>query len=499
MAFGSGRGFRSNPGFRANPNFRSNGGLGGGGGEPPPDGPPALLSGPTLVGQTSTSLTLTWTSDQFVQSWFDYGTTASYGSESDHETSFDYKTHIQTITGLSAGTTYHVRVHLVNQYGGNTVSNDFTFATDAAAPSASLTYGPAIYGDTLFNEYIGGPQSLQLSYRIRMQRSGVLASIRVYTIVYNAGGYSAGDGGKARVRVYADDGTSDHFPTGSALATSTTFTPGNPPSTDFPVFSFASSYNATAGEILHFVFDNPHASPGSNYMSLDQLCDMTSTPANPYQPKYPDSDLAFLVKAGAGAWHLRSPFPQFTPIYSLAFSGGTSQGMGYMETGNPSWIASIGGNDMVRERFTVSGGDKTVTALGACLSRFSGSGVLSMRLETGTGTEIETVTVPAASIAVNSASQYPRGAQTRVSANLVTPRTLTSGQTYNLRLSAASGTVYRTHSLRKGSAYGFTTSTYFADGVGQKSSNGGSSWTGVHTSGGDWTGDEDIMVTMFLA
>lgn len=493
------RGFASSRGFATGRAQRVAGTVGGGGGEPPPDQPPSFVSGPTLVSRTSTSLTLTWTSDQFVQSWADYGTTAAYGSETAHEESFTYKTHVQTINGLTPGTTYHVRVHIVNQYGSNAVGTDSTFATEAAAGASATTYGPAIYGDTLFNEYIGGPQSNQLSYRVRLQRSGTLSSIRVYTIVYNAGGYSAGTGGSVRVRVYADDGTSNHFPTGSPLATSTTFTPGNPPSTDFPVLSFASSYVGTAGEILHFVFDNPHASPASNYCSLDQLCDMTSTPANPYQPKYPDSDLAFLVKRGTGAWALRSPFPQFTPIYNLAFTDGGSQGMGYMETGNPSWIASIGGNNMIRERFTVSGGDRTVTSLGACLSRYTGSGVLSLRLETGTGTEIETVTVAAASIAVNSSSEYPRGAQTRVSANLVTPRVLTGGQTYNLRLSAASGTTYRTHSLRKGSAYGFSNQTYFADGVGQKSTNGGSSWTGVHTSGGDWTGDEDIMVTMGVA
>lgn len=109
--------------------------LGGGGGNPPPDPPATITAGPTLVSKTTVSLVLTWTADQFVQSWLEYGLTTGYGSETAHELSFQYKTHQQTIDNLAVGTLYHVRVHIVNQLGDHTVGSDFSFTTDGVQPS----------------------------------------------------------------------------------------------------------------------------------------------------------------------------------------------------------------------------------------------------------------------------------------------------------------------------------------------------------------------------
>lgn len=405
--------------------------------------------------------------------------------------------HRQTIEGLPAGTTIYYRIWGKDADGNEVTSDEGTFTTAGAPAAFTTTYGPAVYADTLFNEYIGGSQSLQLAYRFKAEHSAVPASVRVYTIVYNSGGYSAGDGGKVRARLYAVDGSG--MPTGSPLATSTTFTPGNPPSTDFPVLSWAGAPSLVAGTRYAIVFDNPHSSPASNYCSLDQLCNMASPAPNPYQPKWPDADMAFLVKAGSGSWGLRSPVPQFTPIFDLAYSGGAHQGCGYMETSNGSWYAYIGGSSMARERFTVSGGSRTVTGVGCGLTRISGSGALSVRLETGAGSEIETVTFASSSIPIKTGDGEGRGSITTVYADFATSHVLSNGSTYNVRLSAPSGTTYRINSLRKGGAYGFSSSTYFSDGYGQKTTNSGSTWTGVHTSGGDWTGIEDIAVTLGVA
>lgn len=107
-----------------------------------PDGAPAIVSGPTLVTRTTTSITLTWSADQFVQSWLEYGTSASYGNESAHEESFDYQTHVQTISGLTPGTTYHFKVHVVNQAAQETTGSDATFATEEAdeEPGDGISY-----------------------------------------------------------------------------------------------------------------------------------------------------------------------------------------------------------------------------------------------------------------------------------------------------------------------------------------------------------------------
>lgn len=111
---------------------RVDGGTGGGGGSPT-DPPPVITTGATLVSRTTTTLEITWTADQFVSSWLEWGTTTSYGNETTHDTSFAYATHAQTITGLSPSTTYHVRPIVVNQGGLTTIGANASFTTLAGS------------------------------------------------------------------------------------------------------------------------------------------------------------------------------------------------------------------------------------------------------------------------------------------------------------------------------------------------------------------------------
>lgn len=98
-----------------------------------------------MLSRTTTQITITWTSDQFVQSWLEWGLTTSYGNETVHETSFNYQTHIMTISGLTAGTTYHVRAHIVNQEALETVGSDASFQTDSVPdPPPSGGYPPTV-------------------------------------------------------------------------------------------------------------------------------------------------------------------------------------------------------------------------------------------------------------------------------------------------------------------------------------------------------------------
>lgn len=122
-SFATGRTFATGRAQRVDPQ------LGGGGGTPPPDPAPTITSGLALVARTTTSITLTWTADQFVQSWLQWGPTTSFGNETTHDTSFDYKTHTQSVTGLTPGTTYHFRPVVVNQGGLQTVGSDAAFDT----------------------------------------------------------------------------------------------------------------------------------------------------------------------------------------------------------------------------------------------------------------------------------------------------------------------------------------------------------------------------------
>lgn len=90
----------------------------------PPSGP-HIISGPTAA-VSSAQVTVTWSLDQFCQGYFEYGPTTGYGTESPHETSFDYSTHIQVVDGLAAGT-YHYKVHSTNAQGQTVASADGTF------------------------------------------------------------------------------------------------------------------------------------------------------------------------------------------------------------------------------------------------------------------------------------------------------------------------------------------------------------------------------------
>ncbi|HET7027736.1 MAG TPA: fibronectin type III domain-containing protein [Candidatus Limnocylindrales bacterium] len=103
----------------------------------------ALLSisaiGVTGIGQSTA--TITWTVSAAATGQVRYGTTTSYGSVSSPETSFNYSTHVQGLSGLSAGTVYHFAVTSTDAAGHTATSTDRTFqtltSTATAAPSAT--------------------------------------------------------------------------------------------------------------------------------------------------------------------------------------------------------------------------------------------------------------------------------------------------------------------------------------------------------------------------
>ena len=78
-----------------------------------------------------------WTVSEPATGQVDYGITTSYGSQSVAETSLDYSTHIQQISGLRAATTYHYRVRSTTASGVALVSTDHVFTT------AGVTAAPA--------------------------------------------------------------------------------------------------------------------------------------------------------------------------------------------------------------------------------------------------------------------------------------------------------------------------------------------------------------------
>jgi hypothetical protein len=110
----------------------------------------------------------------------------------------------------------------------------------------------------------------------------------------------------------------------------------------------------------------------------------------------------------------------------------------------------------------------------------SGASPLGVLLAAGDGGVIEQGTI--------ASSAFPLGAIGTVSPTwatyaFATPRTLVDGQGYQLVLSAPADTIYQAYGIERGNNYGFLPPTFFGDGDGQFSVDGGS-WQGFTQPGG---------------
>ena len=106
------------------------------------DTPPSP-GGPTITNVaagsiTSSGATITWTTNVTANSQVDYGTTTSYGSQTPLDTSL-VTSHSEAVSGLTAGTPYHYRVHSTDGAGNAAVSGDFTFTTSGAGSLTLLS------------------------------------------------------------------------------------------------------------------------------------------------------------------------------------------------------------------------------------------------------------------------------------------------------------------------------------------------------------------------
>ena len=89
----------------------------------------SITTGPTVSDITASSATVKWSLDGFATGQVQYGTTTAYGNSSIREESYRFSSHSQTISGLTAGTTYHYRVVSSNANGIEVVSPDAIFNT----------------------------------------------------------------------------------------------------------------------------------------------------------------------------------------------------------------------------------------------------------------------------------------------------------------------------------------------------------------------------------
>jgi hypothetical protein len=92
---------------------------------------------------TQSSATIIWTVSEGATGQVEYGQTTTYGTLSTPEHTYIWSTHIQTLSGLIAGTTYHYRVKSTTASGVSLVSGDFVFRTSGATPSPTPNPAPS--------------------------------------------------------------------------------------------------------------------------------------------------------------------------------------------------------------------------------------------------------------------------------------------------------------------------------------------------------------------
>ena len=103
---------------------------------PPPPSPLAFTVEPKIQTVTATSAKLTWTTSVKSQSWIEYskeGDPNPYSVIGPKELSFNFDTHVQTLSNLTPNTKYIFRVVAKDQSGAQTVNSENCWFTTAAS------------------------------------------------------------------------------------------------------------------------------------------------------------------------------------------------------------------------------------------------------------------------------------------------------------------------------------------------------------------------------
>ena len=363
------------------------------------------------------------------------------------------------------------------QFLASPSSASHAITTPAASDLVEGIYGAPWGSDSLHNLDVGGPEKQSISFRFRADKTDTLTSIRLFwTDNRYRSGYAKGDGGRIKIQVLADSDTANHEPSGTALA-SLTFDPGLVDGVDpqgvqgiFRLLQFSAPARLEAGRLYHLTFTNLDYNPGDNYVGLD----LNIVYNGEAQPTTTDVDFGVMVNADGEGWRDASRnFAQhkpnmLTPIVSLDYADGTSQGSGYMEV----WWQQprqIGDDHAVRESFVPSHAVNGVHSISLRLIQLSDSGSLTIRLEAEDGTRVAQAGLPA-SAAGKDRYQW-------LTAWFDAPVNLLAGQRYYLTLTSNAGK-YEAYCIRDGQSFGFGKGSVFADGHAEFNRGDGGGWQG---------------------
>lgn len=359
-------------------------------------------------------------------------------------------------------------------------------------------YGAALQGDALGNVPLA-PKSYggrAVSFRFRAPNSGRVTSLTYYNQYRLQGGYAKGDGGKVIIELRTDDGTNNHWPSKTVLASCALAKPLT--AGYFPVLYFDDNAFLEAGKLYHIVFSNVHSNPAANYVSINCLHNYRNRLAQKAGDSISDPDTAVLVKNDIG--EIWRPRIQSTPIFNLFFSDGKALGQGYVGAIS-GWNVTMDPTNKVRETFAVKDSEKAVTEVYVRVSRNSGD--LAVRLEGRDGALIEEGVIPGVDVApdrellLKNKSMAYIGKMRWYSYKFKKTHVLEPGKGYNLVVSSPNGS-YLSWGLLKGQRYTFSPATHFADGWCQYSTNDGKEWQDYQYGQGSHTKDVDLQFYFVL-
>lgn len=355
-----------------------------------------------------------------------------------------------------------------------------------------VKHAPAYYGlpwnaDSLDNLEIGftGNSSVRrVAFRFRAPTTSTVSSL-TFAVAYGSG-YSAGTGGSVKVALQADDGTGNHFPTGTDIASVTNVTANGTADTEqFVTWTFGSPPSVTKGTIYHFVMTNTDGSPTTNWVSFDGTYNNPTGAPTQAQPTIPDTDW-YCLRYDSGTWTKQAQVSP-SPV-EVIFGDGTHMGQSVGYTPVNAAVRNVGGtNNAVRIKFVPSQ-TITIKKMWARLYRQSStSQPLSYLLKNNSGTTIGSGTVAALSFPSATAGAAP-SVGTWNSVSLSPSVTLLAGSTYTFELwSTAETTFYQAYPLQTQSE--FTTSAWsppptvdatqnaFNDGHWEYTTNAGGTWS----------------------
>lgn len=342
------------------------------------------------------------------------------------------------------------------------------------AQQGNTVYGNGFQGNGLTNLEIGKFTGRKLDIRFSAEHAGSgVSSISLF--IKTGVGYSLGTGGITNVSLQTDDGTSNHFPSGSQLDVASAAT-GNPASPTVHTFPLSGGVKLTLGTLYHIVLTNIDADPVNNYVSLDDMNSTNNTTApyyaNPVQLNCALSgcyqNFAILWQQTAPPWALKT---NHLPIVAITYADGYVQGQTYTDSLAGSGLFNIQGTNQAGQLFNPTS-NRSINSANVWVQKVgSPPAGLVVALQTAAGAAITSATVPAAS--VNTSFGW-------VSAKYSSFQTLTASSSYRVVLSCSSCDVsnyYQVYPMQDGATLGMPkAASQFSQSAGNYQTNTGSGW-----------------------